>query len=50
VRVRRQRGVQALDVRVMMLVVMELHRLGVDGRLQGFVSESQGWKFEGYGS
>jgi len=42
VRVRRQRGVQALDVRVMMLVVMELHRLGVDGRLQGFVSESQG--------
>jgi len=32
VRVRRQRGVQALDLRMMMLVVMELHRLGVDGR------------------
>jgi hypothetical protein len=40
-RIRRDRLVQVVDVRLMVLVVMELHRLRIDIRLQGIVGESQ---------
>ena len=41
VRIRFDRLVQVVDVCLVMLVVMELHRLGVDVGLEGIVRESQ---------
>jgi hypothetical protein len=41
VRIRLERLVQVVDVRLMMLVVMPLHRLGIDVRLESIVGESQ---------
>jgi hypothetical protein len=45
-----QGGVQLIDISLMVLVVVQVHRLLVDVRLQGGVIIRQGWDFMWHGT